>query len=457
MKEVKQQTKAQSKLKHLLLLLSRLFTITSLVFAFAQPYIPVKNQLLSDKHAVSVYVDNSFSMDAENENGRLLLTAQKKAEAIAQAYQNTDVFQIISNELSGKQQRKLNKELFLEELYEIEISSQSTSIPKIIQRQIHFLNNSNAEEKTLYLISDFQSSNIDLENLKIDTNINIRLIPTTPYPVNNLFIDSCWISTPNPQLGHNITLHAKIINKGEKRLDVPVQLKVNGQQKAIATTDVLNEVVVDLNFVCQQNGWQEAVVSISDHPISFDDKFYCVFEIKEQLFIQCIYETGTHPSLEKLFGADDYFNYSTQNIQQLKHSDLLEQQMLILDGLSYISSGLSQTLQQFVAEGGSLLIFPNEKSDLASYKTLLKSLGANYFLSLDESIINITQLHKEHSIFQGVFEEVNEKINFPMIKKYFIQTKLSKTTNTPLLSLENGQALISEYQYQKKERFIYLA
>ena len=212
--------------------------------------------------------------------------------------------------------------------------------------------------------------------------------------------------------------------------------------------------MVDLNFVCQQNGWQEAVVSISDHPISFDDKFYCVFEIKEQLFIQCIYETGTHPSLEKLFGADDYFNYSTQNIQQLKHSDLLEQQMLILDGLSYISSGLSQTLQQFVAEGGSLLIFPNEKSDLASYKTLLKSLGANYFLSLDESIINITQLHKEHSIFQGVFEEVNEKINFPMIKKYFIQTKLSKTTNTPLLSLENGQALISEYQYQKGKIYL---
>ena len=94
--------------------------------------------------------------------------------------------------------------------------------------------------------------------------------------------------------------------------------------------------MVDLNFVCQQNGWQEAVVSISDHPISFDDKFYCVFEIKEQLFIQCIYETGTHPSLEKLFGADDYFNYSTQNIQQLKHSDLLEQQVLILDGLSHI-------------------------------------------------------------------------------------------------------------------------
>ena len=38
--------------------------------------------------------------------------------------------------------------------------------------------------------------------------------------------------------------------------------------------------------------------------------------------------------------------------------------------------------------------------------------------------------------------------------KYFIQTQLSKTTNTPLLSLENGQALISEYQYQKGKIYL---
>ena len=454
LKEVKQQTKAQSELKHLLILLSRLLAITALVLAFAQPYITERNQIVADKQAISIYVDNSFSMDAENENGRLLLTAKQKAEAIAQAYQNTDELQIITNDLSGKHQRLLSKELFLEELFEIESSSQNIALSKLINRQSHSLNNSSAEEKTLYLISDFQSSNTDLERIEIDTNINIRFIPTTPHPVNNLFIDSCWISTPNPQLGQNITLHAKIINKGEKREDIPVQLKVNGQQKAIATMDILDQEVVDLHFVCQQNGWQEATVSISDHPISFDDDFYCVFEIKEKLFIQSIYETSTHPSLEKLFGSDDYFQYSTQNIQQLKHSELLEQQLLILDGLSYISSGLLQTLQQFVTEGGSLLIFAPEKANLTSYQKLLQSLATDYFLNLDKSAINITQIHKKHSLFQGVFEEVNEKIDFPKIEQFFTQTQLSKTTNTPLLSLENGQALISEYHYKKGKIYL---
>ena len=91
---------------------------------------------------------------------------------------------------------------------------------------------------------------------------------------------------------------------------------------------------------------------------------------------------------------------------------------------------------------------------MTNYQTLLQSLGTNYFLSLEKSIINIAQLHKQHSIFQGVFEELNEKIDFPKIKQYFVQTQLSKTTNNPLLTLENGQDLISEYQYQKGKVYL---
>ena len=55
LKEVKQQTKAQSELKHLLILLSRLLAITSLVLAFAQPYIPENNQIVVD-NKLSVFM-----------------------------------------------------------------------------------------------------------------------------------------------------------------------------------------------------------------------------------------------------------------------------------------------------------------------------------------------------------------------------------------------------------------
>ena len=69
LKDIKKETKAHSQLKHLLILLSRILAISALVFAFAQPYIPVNNTIIHDKYAVSIYIDNSFSMNAENENG----------------------------------------------------------------------------------------------------------------------------------------------------------------------------------------------------------------------------------------------------------------------------------------------------------------------------------------------------------------------------------------------------
>ena len=73
LKSVKEKTKSQSQLKHFLILLSRILAITALVLAFAQPYIPVdESSQQAKKYAVSIYIDNSFSMDAENEQGRLL-------------------------------------------------------------------------------------------------------------------------------------------------------------------------------------------------------------------------------------------------------------------------------------------------------------------------------------------------------------------------------------------------
>ena len=87
LKSVKEKTKSQSQLKHLLILLSRILAISSIVFAFAQPYLPDENTNNKANHfAANIYIDNSFSMDGENQSGRLLQTAQKQANCIQLTY-----------------------------------------------------------------------------------------------------------------------------------------------------------------------------------------------------------------------------------------------------------------------------------------------------------------------------------------------------------------------------------
>src|ERR1041385_8054555 len=77
LREVKEETASRSKLKHLLVLASRILALAFLVFAFAQPYIPNKKMNLSSgRKQVGIYIDNSFSMNAISE-GRSLFDQAK--------------------------------------------------------------------------------------------------------------------------------------------------------------------------------------------------------------------------------------------------------------------------------------------------------------------------------------------------------------------------------------------
>ena len=67
--EVKSEKRRVKELRRWLVLLMRCLAIAALVLAFAQPTLPGSEQLQSGTTAVSVYVDNSFSMENSGSNG----------------------------------------------------------------------------------------------------------------------------------------------------------------------------------------------------------------------------------------------------------------------------------------------------------------------------------------------------------------------------------------------------
>src|SRR5688572_18665840 len=67
LKEVKEATTAKRRLKHYLILLSRLLFLFFLIIAFCQPIIPAAEQLGAERNIV-LYLDNSQSMSAQTTN-----------------------------------------------------------------------------------------------------------------------------------------------------------------------------------------------------------------------------------------------------------------------------------------------------------------------------------------------------------------------------------------------------
>ena len=114
LKQIKNETESTSKIKNLLILIARLLAITCLVVAFAQPFLPKKNNTTkTGNKVVSIFIDNSFSMEAENKNGLLFEQAKNKAREIAKAYADDDKIQLLTNDFEGKQHHLLAKDEFL--------------------------------------------------------------------------------------------------------------------------------------------------------------------------------------------------------------------------------------------------------------------------------------------------------------------------------------------------------
>src|ERR1019366_7228700 len=177
-KEVKRDTQSKSKLKHLLVLLMRILAIIFLVFAFAQPYIPVsKSAIVESERAVSIYVDNSFSMEAVGKNGTLLEQAKSKAAEIAKAYKPSDKFQLLTNDFEARHQRLMNREEFLQQLDEVKVSPASKNVSEILSRQQETLNSAHASKPLAFILSDFQKTMADVDKIKADTALSIRFVP----------------------------------------------------------------------------------------------------------------------------------------------------------------------------------------------------------------------------------------------------------------------------------------
>ena len=175
LREVKEETSARSKLRNLLVLLMRLLAIGMLVFAFAQPFIPQNAEVKQGQKAISVFVDNSFSMAALSQNAPLLERAKQRAREIVQAYGVEDEFQILTSDFEGRHQRLVSREDALNLIEEIRLSPASRELSKVLTRQQQALGTGRADTQTAYVISDFQQNAADVQNFR-DTTLELCLV-----------------------------------------------------------------------------------------------------------------------------------------------------------------------------------------------------------------------------------------------------------------------------------------
>ena len=453
LKAVKQESKKKNNLKQLLILISRILTIMALVFVFSQPYLPVnKQERKTSRKLVAIYLDNSFSMKNESDNGTLLELAKTKAMSIANSYGPGTSFILMDNQNTPTQQQVLNKEQLINQLAAIKESPGSLSISQAHQLIQNILSKQELKsEKSTYLISDFQDYICDFQAIKQDTNTHTFLIPLQSQPTNNLLIDSCWFETPGHKKGREETLFVRVQNLSSQGYqNIPVRLTINDTIKAINNLTIEPGEKKELQLVYKNNraGTHRGLVELDDYPIVYDNRFYFSYEVRDKNNALAIYQPDDAAInyLEALFHDDENVTFSKTEVKRIQVSQFQDEQCIYLLNLADPSSGLMNALSRFVNAGGTLAIFSGMDANTAIYNELFRSLQADLMLQPDSSKLRMANVNFNDPLLQKVFLREKDNLELPFVNYSYRFSKSTTSTRTDIIGFNNTQAAIAEYR-----------
>lgn len=446
-----QRTRRRSQLLHYLVLATRILTITFLTLAFARPFIPSGNQIeTGGVNAVSVFVDNSFSMETGGDQGRSLDQAKANAISIASVYDGDDIFQLLTNDFEGRHQRYISRDEFIQSVREIGLSPSLRSLAEINARQRDLFQRQRAVSGTAYIISDFQKSTMLSKLPDSTTGYMTFLIPVQAKQTGNLYVDSCWFGNPVLKINQIADLQIRIMNNSENDVQkIPVRLMIDDLQRAVAAVDIPagGSSVVNLSFSNPKAGIFRAVVEINDYPVIFDDNYYFTFRVSEQIPVLAVNQDEEYNKyLLPVFGLDSIIRLTNVSDRQVDYASLPSYRLIILNNLKTISSGAVQELSRFVSQGGSLMIFPSLSAKPDDLNQLLAGFNSDMITGLDSARARVSTLKSGHRIFHDVFEKnafSEDNIDLPVILQHFAIRQGAGGNSEALITLGNGDPLMT--------------
>ncbi len=458
LRQLSEASDKESRIKHLLVLLIRIMAIALLVMAFARPYIPAgDDEMGPGVNTVGVYIDNSFSMNALSEQGRLLDEARSRALEIAAMYGPADNFLLLTNDFEGRHQRLVSREEFINMIYEVTLSARVRTIKEVMIRKQELLSLEPQINQRAYYISDFQKSTSGLDQLDFEPRPPAYLIHLQARQRDNVFVDSLWLESPVILGGQPVIMNVRIRNDGSQLLEnQAIRLFVEGQQRTVASYRIepWGEKIIELTWPAGSQSYQQGHVEISDYPVTFDDRLYFSYAVTSEIPVLGLEGSGRNPYLFALFGRDALFNYTSMPAFNIDYSAFPLQRLIVLDAFDRIPGGLIAGLQSFVKDGGSLVVFPGKQSDIASYNDLFRGLGVDAYARLDTTGMRVSSLNELHPLFEGVFEHIPDNIDLPVASKYYAISRPLGSMGEDLLQFLNGLPFFASYPSDAGQVFV---
>jgi hypothetical protein len=447
--QINQQTKSGNQLKRYLILLSRLLALTFLIFAFAQPILLDKNkELLNGKNSISIILDNSYSMNLPSEEGLLLEAAKNRARAIVNAAGNDDEFNIVTSDIHPEFLHFVNKQSALENIDKIKITTASSKLQKLLDVQDRTLKERSGN-RLAYCISDFQEKSFNAETSNKDTSILKTWIKLNASENSNFSIDTCYLESPVLQAGQSINLIVQVSNYTENPVEaLTVELIVDDKPKGIASFNIpaFSNKKQIINFSLEQGGNHSCKLKLPGDNIPLDDELFFSMKLNQNRSILNISETG-EKFVESVFKDNPGFIYKKNESGSVNYSQFKSADLIVLQGVKNIQSGMASEIKSFVKNGGTCFVFPNsEDESKGGLSALSNEFGFGIETGNTVGQLKVSQIELEHPIFSQIFEKKPNKPDLPIVSKYL---KYQINGGAGIMKLANGNSFLHDIGFGK--------
>ena len=434
LQQVRQETTQKRKLKQYLVLASRLLFLLFLVMAFAQPFLPAREQMTSGRE-VTIYLDNSYSMlSLVGEKTRALDASIRFSKEIVSLFPPDTRYKLLTNDFAPFSNSFKTKTEIIDLLTQIRLSPISRTFKEVSQRF--------GSGQDIFWLSDFQKSTLGtISPGSIDSLQSWRLVPITLESATNVLVDSVYLEDPFVVGGQRNTLNVRLRNIGNKvREGLVLKLTINDVQSGTASVNLESNSssVAKFDLAQGMKGWNKAAISFTDFPVSFDNEFYITLNFSDKIKIVEVKKGNTF--IEKVFGNPTLFSYRTFEQGNVDLGVLSQADLVILNNIDNPDATLTGAIRNHQRGPGSLLIIPSAKSDLNTYRSLVPGL----LLIKDEST-EMQTLDKpdfQNPFFENVFEERSPSMAMPRARPVVSWG----ADRSALLKFKDGRPFLSRAQ-----------
>lgn len=399
---VREASSRKRKIRHLLVLASRMLFLFFLVLTFAQPFIPAAENMAAVKKVV-LYVDNSRSMTVQMpDKVRALDHAVSYARAVVETFPRDTRYLLMTNDFNDASVFRSSSET-LEKLAEIRTSSASRNFDEISRKV--------AREPLadLFYFSDFQRSATGIIS-GTDSSRLFGFVPIQPASARNVYVDSAAFENPYLIKGEKTRLTIWLRNDSREAVDqLNVRVTTGNTLTAASTVSLsplgVTPVVIDVN---PSDMAQAMKVTIQDFPVGYDNEFFLTALPLPRLQVVHIYEGNTGPYIREVFGNKELFNVSSRSVSSMSFDLLDKADLIVMEGINKKIPALQRHLDG--RKDQKLLFIPSENPDPGVISELFR-------ISVTKSAVPARLLMEVPSagdpFFENVFEERSTDLRMP--------------------------------------------